>query len=436
MPRLLLIAALVLGFAASVYQAWDMVMRSPPRLMLHGSDDSFYYFWVRSVVVDGDLDFANDLADAPTMEESARVRAQAEPLTTLGRIRNKYPLGWALASAPWFLAAHGFLRLGDFPADGWQPLYFAAIWLGHFVYTAVGLFAARRVLLRFLDREAATIGVLAGWLVGPMLYYQTARASMPHGLAFTLVAVLYDQVLAGRENPGRRAPWLLGGAAAGLLLITRPTCAPYLLFPLVQLGRMLAQRTTRGAAARGLWLAVWPVAALLALPLVAQYQLHGAWRVDTYDSEPFHFDNPQLFATLFSPWHGWLYWHPWLLPGLAAFGLAAVRQRLPIEWLLSALVVVYVNASWWCWWWGSSFGNRAFEAATLFAMCGWGLIWHWARHAAWHRRGIATAIWGAVAANAILLGLFLSGAISRTEPVSHAQMADALWRELGRVVMK
>jgi hypothetical protein len=430
MRRALLIAAIVLGSVASVYQGWDMLFRTPSQLMLQGTDDSFYYFWVRSAIVEGDLDFRNDLMHAPTIDEPARQRALAEPLTPLGRVRNKYPIGWAVATLPLFLVAHALALAGGAAADGWQPVYFIVIWLGHTAYAVLGLFAARRVLARFMDGGAATIGVLAGWLASPLLYYQSARISLPHGLVFTLVALLYDRALAGQEDPAGRAPWVIGGFVAGLILITRPICAPYLLFPLFIFGRLLAAPATRAIAIRQVAWALLPALALVALQLFAQRQLHGAWRFDTYDSEPFHFARPELLATFFSPQHGWFYWHPLLLVGGLAFGLAVLRGRLPWEWLLSLALIAYINAAWWCWWWGSSFGNRSFEGATLFIMAGFGLLWAQTHQLRRWRTPLGVLLVLGITANTFLLALYMRGAISRVDAVTYPEMLAALWRQV------
>ena len=430
MRKVLLLAAAVLGIAAVLHQGWDMFLRTPPRLMLQGSDDSFYYFWIRSAVIDGDFDFQNELESAPTMERPASERALAEPLTAAGRVRNKYPVGWAAASWPFFLAAHAIAVAVGLPADGWQPIYFVAIWLGHLGYTLTGLWAAKRVLMRFMDAESAAIGVLAGWLCSSLLYYQTARISMPHGLAFSLMALLYERSLRCQDDPGSKSAWLQVGALAGLLVITRPICAPYLLFPFFIAIRQLFHPAARLHAIRGLGLAAIAGAAFLALQLLAQRQVYGAWTFDTYDGETFHFFRPRIMESLFSPQHGWLYWHPFLLIGLGGFFAGVARGRFPGAWLAALVLVVYINSSWWCWWWGSSFGNRSFEGATLFAMAGWGSVWAWSLRPQILRRAVIAALALGVIANALLLGLFLRGAISRGDAVTYLDM----WRALVRII--
>ena len=58
--------------------------------------------------------------------------------------------------------------------------------------------------------------------------------------------------------------------------------------------------------------------------------------------------------------------------GLIGFFWWVLRTRKLMAWcfLASALLYFYLNASWSCWWFGASFGARAFESVTLFAMLG------------------------------------------------------------------
>ncbi|MES1167023.1 MAG: hypothetical protein ABUL68_03385, partial [Pseudomonadota bacterium] len=333
----LITAAMVLSIFAVVYQGWDMFARTPHKPMLQGNDDSYYYFWLRSAVVDGDWDFSNELRTSPTIDESARPVLLAEPLTPAGRPRDKYTIGWAFASAPFFLAAHVVAKLTGQPADGWQPVYFVFIWIGHLGYTLGGLWLALRVMRRFVGENAAWIGVLAVWLASPLLYYQTARISMVHGLAFVLTVAAFELAFGLREKPASRLRWLLLGGVAGLLLITRPTSGVYLLFPAWLAGRLLWAPASRREAWRGLGWAVLPALGLLGLQSAAWHQVYGSWFPDTYAGETFRFASPQLASVLFSPQHGLFYWHPLLLVSGAAFLYATGRGLFPFTWLLSLM---------------------------------------------------------------------------------------------------
>jgi hypothetical protein len=430
MRRALTFVALLLGLAAVVYQGWDMLASPRHRPMLQGNDDSHYYFWLRSAVVDGDWDFANDLRDAPTITPAAKQALQAVPRTPAGRQPNKYPLGWALVSAPFFLLAHALSLIGGGPADGWQPLYFVCIWAGQLALTFVGLILAHRVLRRFMPPGPAWIGVLVVWLASPLLYYQTARLSMVHGLAFVLTAAVTELSLRIKQGSPCRTDWALAGLCGGLLVITRPTSVVYLLYPAWLVGgvlwRSLRERTDRPAHLAGLFLAVVPAGLMLFIQALAIRRVYGSWWADTYAGESFSFGSPHIWSVLFSPLHGWFYWHPLLLLAVIALAWAAMAGKLPRCWLVSLAAIIYLNGSWWCWWFGSSFGNRAFEGATLYAMAGLGILWNAVADVPWARRATTVAIVLAIAANAALLALFMTGKIGREQAVSYDDMIRAL----------
>jgi hypothetical protein len=58
--------------------------------------------------------------------------------------------------------------------------------------------------------------------------------------------------------------------------------------------------------------------------------------------------------------------------GSVGFLLWVWREKSLMAWcfLASYLAYLYINAAWDCWWFGASFGARAFESSTLFAMIG------------------------------------------------------------------
>ena len=143
--RSLLVALCLAVTAAGVtWQAWDMLgpARQP---MLQGWDDSFYYFWLPSVVIDGDVDFSNQLEQCRSIDATMREQAPTLPRTSLGLLENKYPPGWALANLPFFLVAHALAPPG---AIGFEPIYEIAVWVGQLLYAAAGLWLAIRVVAR------------------------------------------------------------------------------------------------------------------------------------------------------------------------------------------------------------------------------------------------------------------------------------------------
>ena len=92
-------------FVIAVCLSWNAVMlfqqQTVPRTpWLVGWDDNFYFAWGRSLAVDVDWDFENDVAvaasRAPLGQGAAReFRSHLEPSerTKTGRVRNKYAAG-------------------------------------------------------------------------------------------------------------------------------------------------------------------------------------------------------------------------------------------------------------------------------------------------------------------------------------------------------
>ncbi len=413
----LLIALCVAVAAVGVaWPAWDMF--GPERKpILQGWDDSFYYFWLPSVVIDGDLDFTNQLEQASTLHSGVRDDALSAPRTDTGFVVNKYPPGWALGSLPFFLVAHAFA-----PADstGFEPIYLSAAWFGQLLYAAAGLWLACRIVARFFPATAASATLIV-WLASPLIYYQTARLSMSHSQVFVLAVLAFWCALRIRESDAPVRIWALLGFASAMLFVTRNVALIYLAMPAALILPHLRSFRAIAALLAG---ALIPAA----LQLLAWRILFGSWIAYTYGGERFDFSQLYLFEVLFSPRHGWFYWHPLLLPAIAAFAIWGWRRLEGITWLFSLVVIVFLHAAWPTWWLGSSFGYRAFEVPTLFAMIGFAaLLTAAARRKSLHLIATIAALL-AVVWNLALFALFLTQRIPRQEAVTYSDAAHALLR--------
>jgi len=213
--------------------------------------------------------------------------------------------------------------------------------------------------------------------------------------------------------------WAALGFCSALLVVTRNVAVVYLLIPAVLAGPGL--RSVKSAG----WLVVG-AAGPVAVQLVAWRILFGSWLVYSYGGERFDFAHPHLAAVLFSPRHGWFYWHPLLLAGIAAFAVWAWRRRDGRAGLASLGAIIGLNAAWPMWWLGSSFGNRGFEAATFFAMLGLAALLRGAPSGSWSRRLVTAGVGLAITWNLLLGGLFLTQRISRGEAVTYADAGRAL----------
>jgi hypothetical protein len=386
--------------------------------LIRGLDDTYYFLWLPKLVVDHNLDFGSALAGCPSITESDYLLEIATPRTATGRQDNKFPIGWALANLPFYLAARGLALVFQLGDRGWEPIYQVAVWIGQLAYAALAFVGVWRILSRWFPASVAAAAVAVGWLVSPLIYYQSAALSLSHSQVFAF-AVLATWISLGILE-GSTGPWRFAGLGlvAGLLVVTRLTAAAYLICPALALVEFLRSRDAgRTKLAR---LALFAAAA--AIPLLAQGAawkvLYGSWLGASYAGESFHWSQPHLIDVLFSPLHGAFYWHPVLLPGLVAGGIWALRRTALTGWIASCVLMWVLNSAWHSWWFGVSFGNRAFEGTVFLAMAGIAVLLARANRSRLLGWLVPTLLGAAVVWNLLLFALFLTKRIPGEAPVT------------------
>jgi 4-amino-4-deoxy-L-arabinose transferase-like glycosyltransferase len=265
------------------------------------------------------------------------------------------------------------------------------------------------------------VAALAGWLTSPMVYYQTARLSMSHSLVFTLAMAVFWIALRIRDGETRPRWWILLGILAGLMVVTRNVAVIYLAMP----AWIVVRKLQPDAISRLGWL-ILGAAPLFALQMIAWKLLHGSWIVYSYGGERFDFGNLHLLEILFSPLHGWFYWHPITAFGIAAFFAWALHREEGRAWSISLVVMVVLSAAWPTWWLGSSFGYRGLEVACLFVMIGIAVLLNAVSQHRAFRIIIPGLLGVAIVWNLALFALFLTQRIPREAPVTHRQAVNAL----------
>lgn len=352
---------------------------------LRASDEIEYFAYLRSAVIDHDLEFGNeyqhfyDLNPGGLRGFQQTFLVQRDPVTQ--RHINFGPMGSALLWSPFYLIAHaGVLlanRLGLGPAaDGYATPYVAAVCYGSAVYGFAGLLLIHGALRRFggFAEPAASWSVAALWFGTPALYYMTLAPGFSHANSlFAVSLMLWLWLRLRARGTGHVREWALVGAAGGLTALVREQDALFLAVPAVHLAwESLRRRDLRGGAARLLALAG---AALLAfLPQLLVYRvLYGHFGPSRIVTTKMDYTSPYFFAVLFDPAHGLFFWSPLLLAAVAGLALA-VRRRADAPALLLSFAVL--AQTWICgaiqtWTQAGAFGSRRFVSASLpFA---WGL---------------------------------------------------------------
>lgn len=344
-PHRLVLVLVALASVAAVY----------PRL---GGDGYQYYILLRSPLLDGDLDFANDF-------EGFGV----DPATTLsGEITSRMPIGTALLWAPTIVLTHvvvGVARwLGvETPADGFSPPYQATAAMTTFAMVVAAVLMLEGVLRRRYGNGIALLAVLGVWLATPLQFYATANPSMSHGPSAFAATLFVLAWLRAREQDTPRA-WLLAGIAGGLMTIVRPQDGVLLAMPVLDLA--MQGRAGLPKLAR---LAVGPVV-LGFLQLAVWLQMYG-WAFAGVISSQSYVGQTEVHVLdlLFSARHGLFVWTPIALVAVLGWiALARREPRLAALFALGFVLTVVINGAMQDWWGSDSFGQRRLLGLTpLFA---------------------------------------------------------------------
>jgi hypothetical protein len=423
--------AVICSLYAIAYKGYGMFTPEKEPI-LQGFDDSFYYFWLRSTVIDRDVDFFNELEMANTIDSVTKEFVLNGSRTSTGLLPNKYPVGWAIANLPSFLLAHIISLIAGLPATGFEPIYFIYIWIGQLIYTVIGLFLSVKIISRFVPINTAWLGMLFVWLSSPLLYYQTARVSLSHNTVYFLTLTIFYLTFKIIDNTQNWRAWFGLGFFSGFLIITRSTAVTYLIFPALVIIKYLFSDSPGSQKWKRLALFIIPSLAMVFVQLLAWKLLYGTWIIYTYEGESFDFLHPQIGPILFSHFHGLLNWHPLLSVGLIVFILYTfTKKSIPKSWIISFIAIVYINASWHSWWFGSSFGHRAFESSIFFAMLGYALLLdkyekNWFITQSLYLVANLACVW-----NLILLSLYFTQLIARDSPVSYSERWEAVLKLLG-----
>jgi len=325
-------------------------------------DGVSYYVYVRSLAVDGDLDFTNEYTHYGLI-----AREDLAVPTRTGLRRSIFAVGPALVWIPFFAAGEAVARVASMlgtPVDlsGYGPYHVNAVALGSLLLGFAAVLLVHDFAARHFEAGVALIAAAAVWLATFLYWYMVQQPTMSHApsvFGAALVVWLWDRQRAHRTPAG----FLLLGVVIGLAMCLRWQNAALGLLPAFDLATGSATGLRRmGAGA--LALAAGAIAG--ALPqMAAWHALYGEWVLldPPHGADFLRLGRPFVLETLFSSRHGLLSWTPLLWLGYLGLGpLLRTRRALALPLLAPAVVMTYVNMCSGDWWAGGSFSNRRFDS--------------------------------------------------------------------------
>ena len=291
-------------------------------------DGVYYYSWLRSVVVDHNINFANEYAKLGGNQHK----------TSTGIPGNKFSVGPAILWTPGYMWTNRIVR-----SSGFEFPYQLVVGLTTVLYCLFALILLYRLLNTYFSVETTLASIIGVAGATNLFFYGSLDAINSHAVSF-FASVLFLTFLFQKSKN-----WFLIGCSLGLIALIRPQDIILGLLILSYLPKKKIHLLLLGAL-------------LAFLPqLIAWQLLNGKFWSSPYlgGKEGFNFLQPHIFGVLFSPQNGLFLWTPIVLLGFV--GLWMKRTHIPLK-LMAIIVIIqlYIIASWSNGWQGASYSGRMF----------------------------------------------------------------------------
>ncbi|MCA9671750.1 MAG: hypothetical protein KC503_39395 [Myxococcales bacterium] len=391
-------------------------------------DGYYYYVYLRSLQMDGDLEFANEYDKWGNPFRFGTTRT--------GHARNVFGIGPAICWAPFFAATHALVRIGralgrPLSLEGFSRAHQIGTFYGSLLFGWLAVLLCYLMVLRLLSdarfespapprsagerfisaplsarrkESLALWTAIGGALAGPLPYYCLTRASYSHAAAAMATSLLVLAWLRWRREMTTRR-FVLLGALTGFAVLVRPACLPFVLLPLeagvAAVWPALMRRDFRALGAPLLGAAV---ALLVFSPQLLMWSyLYGSPLTVPQGEGFLWWSDSAWHSTLFSPRNGLLPSAP--LYALSLLGIlgAAWRGLYGARWLLLVFAAFTFMGGAVHDWWGWEFSARRFTSCLPIFIYGLAVSLRFviARLAARPRRTAAVVAGAAIVAAAI-----------------------------------
>ncbi len=375
-----------------------------------------YYAYLRSLLIDHNLQFAGDWNRPPEkmFYECRACTGDAKqywnnpanellfvflnghfyvnPITKTGHLPNFYTVGPAILWAPFVVPAHLAVlaadRLGAHIApDGHSWPYLAALATGTAVYGFLSIYLSFLLAKKYVEERWAFWAALGIWFASSLPVYMYMDPSWSHAHSAFCTALFLWYWHRTRESRTARQ-WAVLGLIAGLMTEVYFANAIFFIAPAWDCLAAYARAwRARRSDPRAFWAnarlhLLFAASALVAfLPmLIAREIIYGSpFAAGMYAHVLWNWRSPVFRKLLFSPEHGIFVWTPVLL--LAALGLLALwsLDRAMARVCLLIALAFYGLISVYPWWYGTlSYGNRMFVSLTPVFVLGLAAAFAWA----------------------------------------------------------
>jgi hypothetical protein len=272
--------------------------------------------------------------------------------------------GTALFYLPFFLIGHGLAFLFGFHTDGFSMPYQYTLALGCVIYTLIGLWYLRKVLLEFYSEKITSLVMVIVVLATNYAHHMTLKNLETVNLLFMCCALLIWHTVEWHKQQ-RFLNLFFIGLSVTLATLIKPSEILMLLIPIcwgIFDRQSLLDKFQLVWKFRFQLFCVMLLCSLLFIPQAWYwYMKTGKPLYDSYKNPGVGLDflSPHVLETLFSYRKGWLLYTPVMIFALMGFAtLFSSNRQLFYGVVLPFIAFFWLVSSWTEWWYGAGFSNR------------------------------------------------------------------------------
>ncbi|HLO91033.1 MAG TPA: hypothetical protein VK172_07685 [Lentimicrobium sp.] len=263
----------------------------------------------------------------------------------------RYYKGMSYIWTPPFFVAHIYAKLGGYEADGFSKPYQTSLILYGALFSILGIFFTRKILLHYFTEKVTTITLIIYFFGTSLFYFSSLGNDAPHVYLFTLFCMLLWFTIKWHETPNFKYLIPLS-ISLGLIIAVRPSDLFISLFPILWgvYNKETLIRKTHLLLHNKLQIVTGIVIIGVCIfpQLFYYYSSTGSFIVNIYNDPQAAFDflHPRFLDVLIGFRKGWFIYSPLSILGFLGIVLVYKRFRIyfwPLVIYLS--VIIYLIAS-------------------------------------------------------------------------------------------
>lgn len=278
-------------------------------------------------------------------------------------------MGMSMFYSPSFFIAHSLAPALGYEANGFSWPYQYALVLGGLLYTFIGLFYLRKILLNFFTENVTAIVLLLLVFGTNYVHHLTLDNLGTVNVIFMLNTLIIWNTIKWHRSYARKYLFYMT-IFLSLLALVKPSEVASAFIPLlwnVKSWSDVKQNFFRIVGDRKTIVSLIIVALIILSPqLIYWYLKTGSFLYDSYKNPGVGLDlfSPHIIDTLVSYRKGWLLYTPLMILSIVGFFfLRKNYKQIFIASLVYFLLSFWIISSWTEWWYGAGFSNRPLIAA-------------------------------------------------------------------------